>query len=348
MKKTILTNEYISIFCLQVSLLLHAGISLADGIQLLGEDEKDPDCRRVLISMAEKLDEGMGLSDAMKAVDVFPKYVINMAETGEITGRLEQTFQSMAEYYDGQRQLQTRLRSAIAYPFMLLILMLLIIGILLVKVLPVFSQVYEQLGGSMNGLAGGLLAVGRGLEAALPVIGLLAVIALMAVLLVCYHEGMRNACIQYIKRVTSGSRLAKEIYSARFAAALSMGMASGLPIEEALKLATEFLSEIPKEYEKYASCLSMVEAGETLPDSLRTAEVFDAVYCRMLMLGQRSGTSDMVMGEIARRLEEQAEDSIEDLVSKVEPTIVLAASGMVGIILLAVMLPLMNIMASIG
>lgn len=348
MKRITFSNEYISVFCLQIALLLHAGIHLADGVHLLAEDEKDAVTGEVLCSMAEFLDEGKALSEAMKSVGVFPAYVVHMTETGESTGRLEQAFRSMAEYYEGRKQLQDRMKSALLYPLVLLVLMLAVIGILLVKVLPVFQKVYEQLGGSMEGLAGGLLVAGYGLERAVPIIGVVVVVLVLLAVIIYLHRGLRAGCLTLVKKMTAGWRLSKEINVSGFAAALSMGMASGLQTEEALVLAASFHNDVPKTKERFQRCSEAVENGMTLPEALRETELLEPMYCRMLSLGEKSGTADTVMGEIARRLEDRARNSIESLVSKVEPTIVIGASLIVGMILLAVMLPLMNIMSSIG
>ena len=218
----------------------------------------------------------------------------------------------------------------------------------MVKVLPVFHKVYEQLGGTMDGLAGGLLAAGQGLERVLPIIGIV-VAAVVALACVVYlHNGLRAGCMRLVRKVTAGWHLAKEIRVSGFAAALSMGMASGLQTEEALSLAASFQKDVPKAKEQYDRCFALVEEGHTLAEALREAKVLEPVYCRMLALGTKSGTADTVMTEIARRLEEKARNSVESLVSKVEPTIVIGASLIVGMILLAVMLPLMNIMSAIG
>ncbi len=348
MRKNEFSTEYISVFCLQMSLLLHAGISLADGVHLLAEDETDKNCRNVLTGLTDLLDEGKTISEAMKETGAFPQYVIHMTETGESTGRLEQAFRSMADYYDGQKQLGDRIKNAVTYPLVLLGLMLVIIGILLVKVLPVFNKVYEQLGGSMEGLAGGLLMTGQGLKSALPVIGIVIAVLFAAGVIVYCHKGLRKGALTVGKKLTSGWRIAKEISVSRFAAAMCMGMSSGLQTEDALDLAASFQQDEPKTAERYERCRQLLEDGQTLPETLRETKVLEPMYCRMLALGEKSGTADSVMGEIARRLEEKARNSVENLVSKVEPTIVIAASLLVGIILLAVMLPLMNIMTSIG
>ena len=145
MSKQTVSNEYVSAFCLEMSLLLHAGIGIEDGLYLLIEDEKDKKSKKMLEQLADLVTEGKPFSEAVREVGMFPKYVGDMIETGEETGRLEQSFQALADYYDRQQQLMSQIRSALLYPFILMVLMLVILVVLLVKVLPIFNQVYEQL-----------------------------------------------------------------------------------------------------------------------------------------------------------------------------------------------------------
>jgi len=236
----------------------------------------------------------------------------------------------------------------VAYSSVLLVLVLIIIGILLIRILPIFNQVYEQLGGNMDGLAGGLLVFGRMLEGALPVIAVvLAAVFLVAVVVRC-HAGLREKVSELFLRLTGNFDVAKKISTSRFVSALSMGMMSGLVMEEALELAASFQEKQPKAKQKFERCRVLLEEGSTLPQALKDTGLLEPVYCRMLALGEKSGTADSVVEEISRRLEEDARSAIEKLVGKVEPAIVITTSLLVGIILLAVMLPLMNIMASIG
>ena len=121
MSKQTVSNEYVSAFCLEMSLLLHAGIGIEDGLYLLIEDEKDKKSKKMLEQLADLVTEGKPFSEAVREVGTFPKYVGDMIETGEETGRLEQSFQALADYYDRQQQLISQIRSALLYPFILTI-----------------------------------------------------------------------------------------------------------------------------------------------------------------------------------------------------------------------------------
>ena len=138
--------------------------------------------------------------------------------------------------------------------------------------------------------------------------------------------------------------VARLLNNARLAQAMAMGMASGLPLDEAVALSAGLLEAGAKE--RCLACQKQLEEGQSLSTALRT--LLPANQCRLLELGQRSGTGDASMEKIARDLTEQGEAALDDLVGRVEPALVLVCSVLVGLILLSVMLPLMHIMSAIG
>lgn len=348
MKKRILSNEYVSSFCLEMSLLLHAGIGIEDGLYLLIEDEKDKTMRKMLKGMTDTLEEGRAFSEALREAGRFPKYVCDMIETGEQSGRLEQSFQALSAYYDRQMQLSNQIRNALLYPIILMVLMLVIIVVLLVKVLPIFNQVYEQLGGSMSGTAQVLLQIGQWLGEAIPVLCVILGVVIVLGAVIGSSSMIRGFFIGIYKRIMGDHGITRRMGEARFASAMGMGMLSGLNTEEAFRTAMLFQEGVPKTQKRLKMCLKMLEAGEPMADCFKKNKILDATFCRILDLGAKSGTADTAMEEIARRLDDSVQMEIERKVGKIEPTIVIVTSILVGIILIAVMLPLINIMSSIG
>lgn len=347
MNRSPLTNQEISDLCRGLALMLHAGIPLADGAHLMAQEEPEQN-RELLTRLGQLLDGGTELSCAMAELDVFPDQVTGMVRIGEHTGRLEESLNSLAAFYEERRRIRTRLRSALAYPSMILLLMLAVLGVLLIQVLPVFDNVYASLGSRLTGLAAGLLQLGQLLEAALPV--LLAVLALTvaAVLAAVCWAPFRDGCTRFAQTRFGDRGVSRKFNNARFARALAMGLGSGLPLEEALSLSRQLLSDIPGAAKRCDFCIARLENGATLAEAMRESELLPASACRMLTVGLRGGNSDRVMEEIADRLMEDASDALEAGISRVEPAMVLAASALVGVILLSVMLPLMNILSSIG
>ena len=127
-----------------------------------------------------------------------------------------------------------------------------------------------------------------------------------------------------------------------------MGMSSGLPPEDAVAMCGPLLRDVPAAAQRCELCAQRLRAGGDLADILRESGLLPPAACRLLTLGLRGGSGDAVMEEISRRLSDEANEALERRVAQVEPTLVLVTSLLVGVILLSVMLPLMNIMTALG
>lgn len=342
-----LTDLQIAHICRGLSLQLHAGISLADGLYLLAEDAQGT-LAPMLHQMGAGLDRGAELQEIMEQAGCFPDHVRGMVRIGQRSGKLEQTFRSLAAYYEQRGRQKRQIRQALSYPAMVFALMLVVVAVLLVKVLPVFDGVYASLGSRLTGIAAGLLSLGRLLERAMP--GLLGILVLVGTFAIVYWKikSVRLWVNDRYQRRFGDRGIGRKYNNARFAEALAMGLSSGLTLEESVELAGDLLHSVPDAAERCRLCSRRLAEGAALPEAMKEAQLLPTAESRMLAVGLRAGNADRVMEEIARRLHEQAEDALEDTVSKIEPALVLIASLLVGVILLAVMLPLMNIMSTIG
>lgn len=334
-------------YCRSLSLLLHAGIGMADSIHLLAREESGPRAE-LLREMGGHMDDGGRLSEAMTRSGAFPAGVSAMTAIGEETGNLEGALASLADYHDQRHRTSRQIKNALAYPSLILILMLGVIGVLLVQVLPVFASVYASLGGQLMGLSGALLQLGQGLRKLLPALFVLLAAFAGMVLVFALCPGVAEKAMIFVRRRLGDRGVLRDFNNARFARALAMGMGSGLPAEEALELASRLLADIPSAAARCADCAEGVRQGEDLTQALEKAALLPPARSRMLSVGIRGGNADDIMAEIADRMMEDAEEALFSLVGKIEPAMVLLASLLVGGILLSVMLPLLDILSTLG
>lgn len=342
-----MSPEGVAAICRELSMLMHAGVDMGDGLSLMAGESSGSE-GKMLEEMSKRSYEGLPLSQSLRDTGRFPTYVCGLVEVGERSGRTEEALGALASYYEDRARLNKRVRSALLYPAVMLLLMLVVIGVLLVQVLPIFNDVYASLGGRLNGVAGGLLEVGRWLDAAMPV--LLVILAALVVFFALFASlGSFRQKIVSLWRGSRGDKgISRKMNNARVAQALAMGMASGLPIEEAVDLAGNMVADAPPAKKRCDSCRELLEKGESLSAAMKESGLLPGPQCRLLELGQRGGAGDAAMEKLAGDLSEESEDAINQLVSRVEPALVLVCSVLVGMILLSVMLPLMDIMAAIG
>lgn len=333
--------------CREYALLLHSGIGMADGAFLM-EQEEQPPLKTVLKELGEHLDMGMTLSDALKECGCFPEHVCAMVGIGEETGRLEDSLNSLADYYEERSHTLRQIRSAVAYPAMVLMLMLVVVGVLLIKVLPVFDRVYASLGSRLTGPAAGLLYAGQLLENALPVLFgiLLALAAGAAVLRFC--PVYRQKLVAAWQHRYGDRGIARKFNNARFARALAMGLASGLQLETCMTLAGNLLQDVPDAAQRCADCARKMEEGMDFTGAMEQTELMMPGHCRLLQIGTRGGNADRVMERIADEAMEDAQNALEQVISSVEPAMVMVSSLLVGLILLSVLLPLADILTVLG
>lgn len=342
-----LSNDQISALCMELALMLHAGISTDDGLRLMLEDEK-AEGRWAVRAMADAMDDGKPLARAMADSGAFPPYAAGLVEVGARTGRLEEALNALSTYYDNRARLETQVRGALLYPALLFLLMLVVVIVLLAKVLPVFDQVFRSLGGTMTGVAGGLLRLGGWLDAALPALCAALALAALAAAAFAVSDRFRDGCLRFWRANHALRGVTGKLVSARMAQALSMGLRSGLPMEEALELAVSLLEDAPAAQQRCRECREKLDEGAPLAEAMRQTRLLPPAYCRMLALGVRSGSADTVMEEVARRLSEEGEQGLQEQVNRVEPALTVAGSLLVGIILLSAMLPLLNVLSAVG
>ena len=348
MKQKNLSNTEIADLCKQLGLLMQAGVTLGDGLHLLSEEEKEAPLSSLLADLAKEVEEGNLLCQAFSKAGCFPVYVTGLLAVGEQVGRTEETLFALSRYYEEQERMNRRLRSALTYPNVLLLMMLVVIVVLLTQVLPVFDDVYASLGGSLTGLAGGLLTLGNILRKMLPILVLVLILLMVLAAVFSLSPTLRNRSIAFLKHYLGDKGVFRKINDARFAQALSMAFCSGMALEEGVDLAAALLQEYPAAVSRCEACRDQLAAGEDLASALGASGMIPVSACRMLTLGMRAGNGDTVMQEIAKQLSEDADEALERKVAAIEPALVLITSLLVGAILLSVMLPLMHIMKAIG
>ena len=156
-----LTNLEIASFCEQMAMIMKAGITPKDGLAILLSDTRDETTKQILQTLLKSSAMGETFTTSVKESGVFPEYVVNMIAIGEETGRMDDVMQSLSDYYEHEEDISESIRNAITYPFVMIVMMLIIIAVIISKVLPLFNQVFVQLGTQMNGFSASLLKIGE-------------------------------------------------------------------------------------------------------------------------------------------------------------------------------------------
>lgn len=346
-KQKQLTNEEIASFCRQTALIVEAGITPAEGMEIIIHDTISEEGKELLQSISDSCRMGNYLHEALENTGVFPEYVVRLVSLGEESGTTDTVLLSLAEYYEREAEISYNIRSAITYPLVMIAMMFIIILVLVVKVLPIFRQVFTQLGTEMTPFAEKLMNLGSSLSRYAVIITII-LFAVVAIFVILFHiQAVRKKIRQFLSRFPATRELYDNIAAGRFASSMYLAFSSGMDTFHTLDMVSELVENEAME-KKIDDIRNDINNGDNMAEAISRAEIFSNLYSRMIVVGFRSGNVDTVMKQIAGAYEGTTERKLRKLVSIIEPTLVIILSLIVGVILLSVLLPLMGIMSSIG
>ncbi len=337
----------LSMFCHQLALVLKSGIHPVEGIPLIAEEMINPVLKAALTEAGNAAVRGETLHEAMKNTQVFPSYLIAMVRIGETSGMLESVMEGLSLFYEKEDRLAKRLRSAIVYPALLLVLMLGVIVLLVVQVLPMFAKILASLGGELPDATRFILGIGQFFsQFGLVILALLVILLIVGFFAFRTEDGKARWDSMKLKLPFFG-RVYTKTAAARFSNGLSIVLRSGMSLMEGLDCVKD-LTENRKVRKLILQVSDSIRGGADLGTALSQVALFPPLFTRMIQIGQKTGELDQMMGKISSIYEGEVENSLQQMTNAIEPVLVIILSAIVGVILLAVMLPLINIMGSIG
>lgn len=346
----LLTNEELIGFCRQMAMVFHSGISAPEGIELMLQSNTpvSENYRDVLEKLKVYMDEMGFFSFAIKETESFPEYVESMTELGERTGNLDEVMESLAVYYEREVNLLADIKNACVYPLVMTAMMLVILLVLLVKVIPVFGEVYEQMGSQMTGIGRIFLLLGNGIRTHLSFIMIAGLVIAGVVIWVTISEKGKKESRKVILRFLRKSQVFYKVSLSRFALIVSMTLRSGMDYDTAFSMVKKFMGEEEKLMGQVMCCERMLMDGSSMGLSCQESGLFDGMQAQVLLISEQAGRTEEALQNISKELDEEVSDRINAFISKLEPSLVAVLSIMVGLILLSVMMPLMGILANIG
>lgn len=342
-----LSNAEVASFCEELSLLISSGITPLEALGFMREDSTSKDGKDIIHSIQQEIVKGGLLYEAIASTSLFPEYVVEMIKLGEETGNLDLIIRNLATYYQQQVDIRSGIRNALAYPCIMVILMMSIIIILLTEILPIFNQVFMQLGSELTGFAKGLLNIGKSMQAFSSIFLFLICILILCILLLSKTSKGKTISLHLLQTSRLTRNFFLDISYSRFASCFALVSASGINIYFGLDMINTLINnEIMSK--KIASCKKALSNNEFIYDAFQSAEIFKPSQLRLLQIAYKTGGAENELLKISRFYEEKVLLKIQKILAFVEPTLVILFSLIIGIILLSVIFPLVGIMSNIG
>jgi general secretion pathway protein F len=331
----------------QAATLLGAGIPLVESLRALTDQVENPRLKSVYGQVRERVNQGASFADALGASRVFPDLYVSMVRAGEAGGALEQVLERLADYMESQVRLRNKVGSILIYPLVMFGFACVVVGALVTVVLPQITQLLTSLNQPLPFYTRWIIGASNFTRSYWWAIFLFVGALIFGFRALIKTTRGRAVYDRVRLRIPVVGRLARLIAISRFARTLSTLLAGGLPIIRALHTAGEVAGNTVLAEAIDAARLSITE-GQSVARPLRNSGEFPPLVTHMIEVGEQSGELEAMLAKVADTYEEQVETAVTRLTALLEPFLILIMVGIVLVIILATLVPLLQITSSLG
>jgi general secretion pathway protein F len=334
--------EDITVMTRQLSTLVGASIPLVESLSALYEQTESPAMKKTVAQVRDAVNEGLSFADALaQHKRVFSDLYVNMVRSGEASGALDVVLLRLAEFLEGQHRLRSKVGAALIYPVVLFAVSVIVLFYLLTSVVPKMVSMFESMEQVLPLPTRILIGVSDFLGMTWWIIASVAIAAV--VLFLRWRRTERGAMRfdRFRMNVPVYGAIYRKISVARFARTLGTLLTSGVPIIEALKIVKTVVQNKVMEA-SIEDSISEVMEGSSIAAPLKKSGVFPPIIIHMISTGEKSGTLEEMLVKAAGAYEEDVETSVAGLTSILEPVMIVLMGAVVGSIVLAILLPMLE------
>lgn len=333
----------LSLFTRQCATMASAAAPVEEILQTIAAQTDRLVLRKTLLSVRAHVVEGQRLSDAMaREGRAFPPLYRAMVAAGEASGSLGLVLERLADYLEKAQKMRAKLITALVYPVMLALVALAVIVGLMTFVIPKVVEQFDTLGGTLPWLTRAMIGLSDAMRDYGMAAALAMVLALAGFLRALRTPGFRQAVDGWLLRLPLVGRLLRDLNSARLARTLATLISSGVPVLEALGAARTTVSNSVLQ-RALGEVAAMVGEGVALSQALRKAALFPPMIVYMTAVGESTGRIDTMLEKAADHLEAEFETITATALSLLEPAIIILMGGIVMLIVLAILLPILQL-----
>ncbi len=334
----------VMVFTRQFATFLEAKISLGDALRNLYKQTKNPILKEIISEVSSDIDAGLSLSQALKKhPGAFSEFYVSMVSSAEITGRLEEVIGFLAEYLEKEAGLVSRIRNALIYPIIVIILFGVVGGVLIGFVFPQLAPVFQESGVELPLITRILLGSGDFLTN-----WWLAIAITLGVIVFVIYDYLRTEEGKIILdevrlRVPILGNLYKKLYVARFAESVAVLIRGGLPVAQAIEISGRTIGS-PIYSDILHKIAESVRGGELMSQALQEHdEFFPPLVSQMVSVGESTGKLEALLSRVSSFYSREVDDLIGRLVELIQPALMVFIGIAVGVLFVAILLPIFNL-----
>lgn len=342
------TLKELSIVSRQFATMINSGLSLMRALAILAEQTENKELARVLGEIRNDVEAGNSLSSAMgKHQKVFPPLMVNMIKAGEIGGFLDSVLLQIAENYEAEVKLRSKIKSAMTYPVVVACIAVIALIVMLTFVVPTFAKIFQQLGTKLPAPTQMLVDLSHAMKILVPLLIVSTIAGMFTWKRIKHLEKVRAKVDPAKLKIPVFGLLFRKVAIARFCRNLGTMIKSGVPILQAL----DIVSETTGNYQLTLAVRDVqdsVRRGEALTKPLASHDIFPPMVSQMMAVGEDTGALDVMLGKVADFYDQEVEAMAESLTALIEPIMIAVLGGLVGGMIVCLYLPIFNVYNHIG
>ena len=342
------SGKNLAVFTRQFATMIDAGLPLIQGLDILGAQEPNPTLKKAIVKIKSDVESGSTLSNALKKnPKIFSNLYVSLVAAGEIGGMLDTILNRLAIYIEKAEKLKSKVKGAMVYPSVVLIISFVVIAVLLIFVIPVFQEMFDSLGGELPALTQAVVDLSDFLRNY--IVYILAIIAALYFAFAKFKSTEKGRVI--VDKTLLGlpvfGSLLKKSAVANFTRTLGTMTSSGVPILDGLVIVSATAGN--KVIEKaILDTKTSISEGKTIAEPLAKSGIFPPMVTQMISVGESTGALDTMLGKIADFYEDEVDAAVDTLTSLIEPFMMVFLGGTIGTMLAAMYLPIFKMAGAIG
>lgn len=338
----------LSVFCQQFVSIVSSGVAIVDALEMLAMQTENAAMKDAINDVTTSVQKGDSLASSMrKRNDVFPNLLITMVEAGEASGSLEVAFDRMANHFEKDTKLKAMIKKALMYPIVIMVVVIGVVVAMMMFVIPTFSDMFADMGQELPLITRMVVGLSNFLIQRWYIV-LGAVIALVVLFKMFAATEFGKYFLADLKmKVPIFGTLTIKTASAAFARTLSTLTAAGVSITEALEITSRTMTNL-RFRDAVLEAREKVAQGRPLSEPLKATGVFPPMIVHMIGIGEETGNLEHMLETAATYYEEEVENATGQVATLLEPMIVVVMAGVVGVIIMAVLIPMFGMYSIAG
>ena len=329
-------------FTRQLSTMFSAGLTLEKSIFFLSQEEKNKKFKKILGDLDQNIKRGMLLSDTLERhPGVFSNLFISMVRAGEVSGKLSETLEELAEYLETVEETQRKVKSAMYYPVFIIGFLVITLFLTFTYLIPSFSDVYDQLGSELPYYTVLMVNIGEWLQANVFFVLFSSFTSLATIWMATLTDSGKLLKDRMLLRIPIFGKIIKDNILSKFSKTFGILVNAGVPIIDTLNLVKKVVDNRVYELATIEASTN-IENGANISQALKNTGEFPSVMIQLLSTGEETGEIDTLSLKASEFYTKQVNASVDRLTSIIEPLLIILVGGVIGIIVVATYLPIFH------